>query len=76
MNIPVIGKSLNNEKWHRRKEPEDKQEESKGNSADLDTDYVSRQNTSGLGWSPFLPFVLHETPLPYQLEPVGVDINY
>jgi hypothetical protein len=55
---------------------EDKQKEREGNSDDLDTDHVSRQKTSGLGWLPFLPFVLHETPFPYLLEPVGVDINY
>jgi CRISPR/Cas system-associated protein Cas7 (RAMP superfamily) len=42
MNIPLIGKSLNNENWRWRKETEDEQKERKVNSVDLDTDHVSR----------------------------------
>jgi hypothetical protein len=76
MDIPLIGQSLNNENWYWCKESEDEQNESKVYSSYLDTDYVSRQKTSGLRWSPFLPFVLRKTSLPHLLEPVGVDINY
>jgi len=49
MNIPVVGKSLDDQNWHRCKEAEDQQKERRGNGADLDTDHVFRQNTSGLG---------------------------